>query len=307
MNAPVSYAIGELVEASGFDRRTIVFYIQQGILPRVGRRGPNTRYPAECLTRLRFVRGVKDLQNTGRLLGASLREMRAVLEATTSERIEALVAAGLPAAEVEALFAAVQAAPPASSAPPAAPPTAPVPAPAPRSTAGTRATPPATAAPATFRPTYSAPTGERRSFGLADAGIRRRPAPGTDSAHELAKDTTGDTVRMPLPPAFDAPPSPPGVDDTHPRLPALATAAPSTSGMATPATAPVDTAELGELLRQLELKAGMSRRRAGPGASEQWTEIPVTGRVYLSVRGLAEEDTPAAEAVVRALKRALRT
>jgi hypothetical protein len=50
----------------------------------------------------------------------------------------------------------------------------------------------------------------------------------------------------------------------------------------------------------------MGARRLAPGAAEQWTEIPITGRVYLSVRGLAEADAPLAEAVARGLKKLLR-
>jgi hypothetical protein len=73
------------------------------------------------------------------------------------------------------------------------------------------------------------------------------------------------------------------------------------------AAGPVESVEdLGELLRQLELRAGNGRSRP-PGAAEQWTEIPVTSRVYLSVRGLGEADAPVADAVARALKRALRS
>ena len=57
-----SYSLADLVESTGFDRRTIVYYIQSGLLPKVGRRGPHTRYPEECLTRLLFIKGVKALQ-----------------------------------------------------------------------------------------------------------------------------------------------------------------------------------------------------------------------------------------------------
>jgi len=59
---PRSHSLAELVALSGFDRRTIVYYIQSGLLPKVGRRGPHTRYPEECLTRLQFIKGVKALQ-----------------------------------------------------------------------------------------------------------------------------------------------------------------------------------------------------------------------------------------------------
>jgi hypothetical protein len=168
----------------------------------------------------------------------------------------------------------VAVAPPAVTAPPAAPPTA----------------PPAalSAAPTPPRPSLleRAPA-DKRSYGLADAGIRQRlgvtrppEAPATPPATPPASAPE---------PAADAPHH----DDTQPRLPAL------TLPTGEPAY------DLGELLRQLELRANAGRNRP-PGAAEQWTEIPVTSRVYLSVRGLGEADAPVADAVARALKRALR-
>ena len=72
MSGARSYALAELVAATGFDRRTIVYYIQSGLLPKVGRRGPHTRYPEDCLTRLLFIQGVKTLQTEGKLLTATL-------------------------------------------------------------------------------------------------------------------------------------------------------------------------------------------------------------------------------------------
>ena len=74
--------------------------------------------------------------------------------------------------------------------------------------------------------------------------------------------------------------------------------APSESGAPDP--------DLGQLLRELEVRPTLNARRSPPGAPEQWTEIPITSRVYLSVRGLSEDDAPLAEAVGRLLKRALR-
>jgi hypothetical protein len=50
----------------------------------------------------------------------------------------------------------------------------------------------------------------------------------------------------------------------------------------------------------------MTGKRLPPGASEQWTEIPITSRVYLSVRGLSADDAPLADAVGRAMKKLLR-
>jgi DNA-binding transcriptional MerR regulator len=272
-----SYSLSELVEATGFDRRTIVYYIQSGLLPKVGRRGPHTRYPSECLTRLMFIRGVRSLQTQGLLLTATLAEIRRALLARKTAAIQDLLDRGLPGDEVTALFAAsseseqstpLQLAPPELIQPP-----------------------PATPAPEPVRP----PAGERRSYGLADAGIRKR-------------------FGVEKPPA----PIPPEIhhEETHPGLPVLdpamfqqATFQPSipTGGPAAGAEATAVDLELGELLRELEVRPTLNARRSPPGAPEQWTEIPITSRVYLSVRGLAEDDVPLAEAVARLLKRALRS
>lgn len=268
-----SYSLSELVETTGFDRRTIVYYIQSGLLPKVGRRGPHTRYPEECLTRLLFIKGVRALQAQGQLLTATLAEMRRALAARDTAGIRDLLDRGLPVEELVALFTAEPASMP--------------PAPAPAT--------PAAAAPVTGPPPVSGPAGERRSYGLADAGIRRRlgterpvVAPTAEIHHE----------------------------ETHPGLPALDPAAFQPPGVAAPApatataTATTDSSladtELGELLRELEVRPTLNARRSPPGAPEQWTEIPITSRVYLSVRGLAAEDSPLAEAVARLLKRALR-
>ena len=137
------------------------------------------------------------------------------------------------------------------------------------------------------------PAGERRSYGLADAGIRKRfgaDKPATTPLAEIHH------------------------EETHPGLPALDPATlqpPAAAGPATVQSAAADNnftdTELGELLRELEVRPTLNARRSPPGSPEQWTEIPITSRVYLSVRGLAADDTPLAEAVARLLKRALRT
>jgi hypothetical protein len=307
-------SVNDLVAQSGFDRRTIVYYIQQGILPRVGRRGPGTRYPAECLTRLLFVRGVKDHQAAGRLPGITLADLAYALSVLKPEKVREFVERGTPLAELETLFPARPAAPvaygrpmvtpggwrspaaatlPPAPAAPAAPPAVAAPV-APTATAAVTppsvepagaAPPPAPAAP---RPSLlERPPADKRSYGLADAGIRPRlgvtrppDAPATPPAA-----ATGNPA--------DNPAEAPHHDDTQPRLPAL------TLPTGEPAY------DLGELLRQLELRANAGRNRP-PGAAEQWTEIPVTSRVYLAVRGLGAADAPVADAVARALKRALR-
>ncbi len=268
-----SYSLSELVETSGFDRRTIVYYIQSGLLPKVGRRGPHTRYPEECLTRLLFIKGVKSLQAEGQLLTATLAEIGRALTARDHAGIRDLLDRNLPVDELEGLFAQDAAPTPAVAAPAPAPP---VPAPA--------APLIAEAAPQGVR----GPSGDRRSYGLADAGIRKRF--GTEPPE------------APVPATVDH-------EDAHPGLPGLPGLNPDNfeqQAPATPGEATLD-GDLGHLLRELEVRPILNARRSPPGAPEQWTEIPITGRVYLSIRGLSTEDAPIAEAVARVLKRALRT
>jgi DNA-binding transcriptional MerR regulator len=291
MSTQRSHALSELVDLTGFDRRTIVYYIQSGLLPKVGRRGPHTRYPDECLSRLLFIKGVRELQAGGQLLTATLAEISRALSVLDAQGIREILDRGLPSAEIERLFAG-QAAVEQSAPEPADA--------APVHTAAAPAVPAVAPATGSAAPAASPSAGgDRRSYGLADASIRQRfgaertPAPAAEAPHE----------------------------DTYPRLPALQTmpsrtpadpisgeAPTAIPGSTTPPAAAggEDQAELGHLLRELELRPTLNPRRSPPGAPEQWTEIPITSRVYLSVRGLPEEDTVIAESLARLLKRALR-
>ena len=73
-----SYTVAELVKETGFDRRTIAYYVQEELLPRVGRRGPRTRYPKLVRDRLLFIRRVREAEEGGRIGAVSLSELRAI-------------------------------------------------------------------------------------------------------------------------------------------------------------------------------------------------------------------------------------
>ena len=75
-----SYTARELEEETGFDRRTIAYYVQEGLLPRVGRRGPRTRYPGLVRDRLLFIRRVREAEEAGEVSAVSLNNMRVVFE-----------------------------------------------------------------------------------------------------------------------------------------------------------------------------------------------------------------------------------
>ncbi|MBM4196385.1 MAG: MerR family transcriptional regulator [Gammaproteobacteria bacterium] len=253
-----TYAITELVQLTGFDRRTIVYYLQEGLLPRAGRRGPHTRYPEECLIRLRFIRGMKEHQDQGRSETITLADMRRLLGRIELPQLRAMLERNLPLEEIRPMLA---------------PPAEPRPAPQVDPLA------PATAQPAAVqKPTV----GDGRSYGLADAGIRNRD------------------IRPPRPPHPVG--APPQDDAAAPRPGAMR---PGEQSPGTESAADIERA-IGELLRDLEMRPSLTQRRTAPGAAEQWTEVPITGRIYLSVRGLAENDAPLADAVGRAMKKLLR-
>lgn len=291
MSTQRSYALSELVEITGFDRRTIVYYIQSGLLPKVGRRGPHTRYPDECLSRLLFIKGVRELQSRGQLLTATLAEIARALSALDAQGIRDILDRGLPSAEIEQLFAVPAAAVPVTASQPDT---------AHTSLALTAPSLPEAEAYASRSESASpASGGDKRSYGLADASIRQRFAAGLSSTA----------------------PAVPMHEDTHPRLPVLqpvpdgtplSAGPPSGGGNRPGGTESSDAShdersDLGHLLRQLELRPTLNPKRNPPGAPEQWTEIPITSRVYLSVRGLPEEDANLAESLARLLKRALRS
>jgi DNA-binding transcriptional MerR regulator len=60
------FTIDEVIETTGFDRRTIAYYVQQGLLPKVGRRGRLTRYPQKVVDRLLFIKLLRDAEESGR-------------------------------------------------------------------------------------------------------------------------------------------------------------------------------------------------------------------------------------------------
>ena len=75
-----SYTARELERETGFDRRTIAYYVQERLLPRVGRRGPRTRYPKLVRDRLLFIRRVREAEEAGDVPPVSLSDMRRVFK-----------------------------------------------------------------------------------------------------------------------------------------------------------------------------------------------------------------------------------
>ena len=74
------FTAAELQQETGFDRRTIAYYIHEGLLPKVGRRGSRTRYPKLVRDRLLFIRAVREAEQRGTVAPVSLRDLREIFE-----------------------------------------------------------------------------------------------------------------------------------------------------------------------------------------------------------------------------------
>ena len=104
MGTPRTYTLSELETRSGFDKRTIAYYIQESLLPKVGRRGPKTRYPQDFLDRLMFIRRVRDLRDTGKLRAVTLSEISAVMAKLSVAEILRGLTGPLAEADIRGLF-----------------------------------------------------------------------------------------------------------------------------------------------------------------------------------------------------------
>ncbi len=283
MLPPKSYSIAELEKLSGFDRRTIVYYIQEGLLPKVGRRGPRTRYPAESLARLRFIKRVRELQDAGHLGSVTLSDIRDVMDANAAEAIERLGGTGLAAAYVEALFSEenLQRA---------------------RELAAVRPPPEAELAGYSledeeedFDTGRMASASQRRlalsekaHFSAPDAGP---PAP--RSRKEALRDEFWDKgaeiferVRAGATPEASA------------ERAELAVA----SSLRRPSRDEELLRELRQLLRDIDRSALLGQKLAGRTAPERLTRVPLTGFVSLTIQGLREEDVELAERLAGVLQ-----
>jgi len=86
-----TYTIDEIEEQTGFDRRTIAYYVQQGLLPRVGRRGPRTRYSQLFFDRLQFIKMFRNLQDQGAVGTMTLSDFRDLFQSVPEETIADVV------------------------------------------------------------------------------------------------------------------------------------------------------------------------------------------------------------------------
>ncbi len=86
-----TYTIDQIEEQTGFDRRTIAYYVQQGLLPKVGRRGPRTRYSQLFFDRLQFIKTIRNLQDQGAMGTMTLSDFRDLFQSVPEETIAEVV------------------------------------------------------------------------------------------------------------------------------------------------------------------------------------------------------------------------
>jgi len=86
-----SYSVDELEMQSGFDRRTIAYYVQEGLIPGAGRRGRRARYPEEALDRLLFIGKVREAEETGKIEAVSLNKIKEIFDIEDPELIALVV------------------------------------------------------------------------------------------------------------------------------------------------------------------------------------------------------------------------
>lgn len=55
-----AFSLTEVCQLAGVTRRTVRYYIKQGLLPPAGRRGPGASYPCSVLSRLRLILRLKE-------------------------------------------------------------------------------------------------------------------------------------------------------------------------------------------------------------------------------------------------------
>lgn len=112
MSDDSTYTLDEIVERTGFDKRTTSYYVQKGLLPKVGRRGPKTRYPQVFLDRLLFIKMIREQQDRGEIGNLTLANIRDLLDQVRPETIGDMVNGRDSLKEIGALSTAQAMAPP---------------------------------------------------------------------------------------------------------------------------------------------------------------------------------------------------
>lgn len=268
-----SYTARELERETGVDRRTIAYYVQEGLLPRVGRRGRRTRYPKLFRDRLLFIQRVREAEEEGEVSAVTLNDIRKVFE-----RVPPALIAGVADGRIAVTPDLVSEPSTAFRAP------------------GMRQ--------AILRERW---VGEKSAlFPVREPASPAAPrfSPGAPAEDEEPcegppePDEGGMLAREEGPESFvqretDVPP-------VYSRLPEHEADAAGRYGSGT-----AEEQALASALRRLE-EVARRRTEESPRSSNTWTRIDVSPDLVLSARGVGEEDAAIVERVRRAMRRVIR-
>ena len=254
-----SYTTSELERDTGFGRRTIAYYVQEGLLPRVGRRGPRTRYPELVRDRLLFIRRVREAEAESEIRPVSLRDLRELFEALPRGLVASVAAGDTPmTADIVSLASVEQ-----------------------RSMVDR-----VTALRRRLLAEGPAPT-PRPSF-------TEDRMPDVRTMEELEPRSDTDELRVAMPRETE---DPGAMYLAAPRLPAFPFEDDVAADAADRHRSPGDPDEEADTLaNQLswvlnELRSQARRRRElAPDAIDTWSQVEVSSDIRLSIRGMADED-----------------
>ena len=286
-----SYTARELERETGVDRRTIAYYVQEGLLPKVGRRGRRTRYPKLFRDRLLFIQRVRNAEEEGEVSAVSLSDIRKVFE-----RVPPALIAGVADGRIAVTPDLVSEPSTAFRAP------------------GMRR--------AILRDRW---VGEERAMSPMRAPpspAAPRYAPGApaedeDWGDDYEEPREGDLVAREEGPA-SSPAEPPleaprrrspqrevEVPPVYSRLPEDEDADADEDADEDAARGRAEELALARALRRLE-EVARRRNDESPRSRDTWTRIGVSPNLVLSARGVGEEDAAIVERVRRAMRRVIR-
>jgi DNA-binding transcriptional MerR regulator len=307
MSEQRTFTLDEIEQRTGFDKRTIAYYVQQGLLPKVGRRGPKTRYPQLFMDRLEFVRMIRKKQDLGEVGNLTLADIRDILTKVSSETIAGVVAGERPLRLVNDLGGSQ-------------PLTAETP----------QSQPNPIEARNPVRPSAPAEAAAKISEGLMDASdekpsmsdLNRRVRLGLMDANAAVPGSTTATGR-PVQGAAPAAPVRTGAasanggevirparrfedeikkNNTPPSE--TKTEAPAEESAETSTPPSIEHERLGWFLARLQ-RAMTGDRRRRTGTTESWHRAMVTPELTISARNLKDDDAYLLDAVARILKKLL--
>jgi DNA-binding transcriptional MerR regulator len=296
MSEPRNFTLDEITERTGFDKRTIAYYVQEGLLPKVGRRGPKTRYPQLFLDRLEFVKLIRDKQDQGEVGSLTLAEIRDILDRLPEEMIGDVVAGREPLQVVD--YRGPIEAPAATASP--------------RDRAfsmaqrfedranGNAAPPPASEVPASTLEASMDPN-RRVRLGAMDANSQVKlamtgsPAMGPNPAVPRSANVATAAPGGPAPSAARA-----AVSDVNGRP------APDENGSGAPKDDPdkVISERLGWALARLQRSLTNAPKR-NRGTTESWHRARITPELTISARNLPDEQAYLLDNLARILKKLL--